>query len=401
MESHLRSQSATYELEAPPVESNAAEQERSEISLLELFRTLSRRKQTIGLAVVITAVIAAAIAFLLPPKFRAEAVILTPQQTQPSLSAMAQLSGLGSAGGLSSLGLLSGLALRNPADLYIGILESRTIADRLIKTFNLKQVYQDDDFYSARKRLARNTTIKTGRDTLIRILVEDRDPNRAAQLANAYVDELSSQNSRVALSEASQRRLFFETQLSKEKNLLADAEIALRDTQQSTGLVSPTGQAEGLMRAVSQLHAQISAREAQLEAMKTFASDENPHLQTAKREVSALQAELGKLERGNHVAGTPEVPAGELPQAGLQYLRKYRDVKYHEALFEILAKQYEAARLDEAKSGPMVQVIDRAVPPERKSWPPRAILILTAIALAGLASTFWILLSESRGPGIA
>jgi tyrosine-protein kinase Etk/Wzc len=249
--------------------------------------------------------------------------------------------------------------------------------------------------------LARNTTIKTGRDTLIRILVEDRDPNRAAQLANAYVDELSSQNSRVALTEASQRRLFFETQLSKEKSALADAEIALRDTQQATGLVAPTGQAEGLLRAVSQLHAQISARQAQLEAMKTFASDENPHFQRAKREVSALQTELEKLERGNHVAGTPEVPAGELPQAGLQYLRKYRDVKYHEALFEILAKQYEAARLDEAKSGPMVQVIDRAVPPERKSWPPRGILILTAIALAGLASSFWVLLSESRGPGIA
>jgi tyrosine-protein kinase Etk/Wzc len=395
VESHLRSQSATYELEAPPAESKADDQEPSEISFLELFRTLSRRKQTIGLAVAITAVVAVAIAFLLPAKFRAEAVILTPQQTQPSLSAMAQLSGLGSAaGGLSSLGLLSGLAMRSPADLYIGILESRTIADRLITKFNLKQVYKDEDFYAARKQLARNTTIKTGRDTLIRIRVEDRDPNRAAQLANAYVDELSQQNSRVALTEASQRRLFFENQLGKEKNALADAEIAMRDTQQSTGLVAPTGQAEGLIRAVSQLHAEILTREAQVEAMKTFASDDNPRLQTAKREVSALQTQLSKLERGNHIPGTPEVPAGELPQAGLEYLRKYRDVKYHEALFEILAKQYEAARLDEAKSSPLVQVIDRAVPPERKSWPPRAILILAAIALAALVSSFSILITE-------
>jgi tyrosine-protein kinase Etk/Wzc len=400
VEAHQISQSAAYQSEILG-DLKGGCREPGEISLAELLNIIGRRKATIARVMVVAGLLATAIAFLLPTKFRAEAVILTPQQTQPSLSAMAQLSGLGSAGGLSSLGLLSGLAMRNPADLYIGILESRTIADRLIKNFNLKQVYKDEDFYSARKRLARNTTIKTGRDTLIRILVEDRDPNRAAQLANAYVDELSSQNSRVALTEASQRRLFFETQLSKEKSALADAEIALRDTQQATGLVAPTGQAEGLLRAVSQLHAQISARQAQLEAMKTFASDENPHFQRAKREVSALQTELEKLERGNHVAGTPEVPAGELPQAGLQYLRKYRDVKYHEALFEILAKQYEAARLDEAKSGPMVQVIDRAVPPERKSWPPRGILILTAIALAGLASSFWVLLSESRGPGIA
>jgi tyrosine-protein kinase Etk/Wzc len=400
VEAHQTSQSAAYQSEILG-DLKGGCREPGEISLTELLNIIGRRKATIARVMVVAGLLATAIAFLLPTKFRAEAVILTPQQTQPSLSAMAQLSGLGSAGGLSSLGLLSGLAMRNPADLYIGILESRTIADRLIKNFNLKQVYKDEDFYSARKRLARNTTIKTGRDTLIRILVEDRDPNRAAQLANAYVDELSSQNSRVALTEASQRRLFFETQLSKEKSALADAEIALRDTQQATGLVAPTGQAEGLLRAVSQLHAQISARQAQLEAMKTFASDENPHFQRAKREVSALQTELEKLERGNHVAGTPEVPAGELPQAGLQYLRKYRDVKYHEALFEILAKQYEAARLDEAKSGPMVQVIDRAVPPERKSWPPRGILILTAIALAGLASSFWVLLSESRGPGIA
>jgi tyrosine-protein kinase Etk/Wzc len=400
VEAHQTSQSAAYDSELLG-DLRGGCREPGEISLAELLNIIARRKARIARVMVVAGLLAAAIAFVLPTRFRAEAVILTPQQTQPSLSAMAQLSGLGSAGGLSGLGLLSGLAMRNPADLYIGILESRTIADRLIKNFNLKQVYKDEDFYAARKRLARNTTIKTGRDTLIRILVEDRDPIRAAQLANAYVDELSSQNSRVALTEASQRRLFFETQLSKEKSALADAEIALRDTQQSTGLVAPTGQAEGLLRAVSQLHAQISARQAQLEAMKTFASDENPHFLRAKREVSALQTELGKLERGNHVAGTPEVPAGELPQAGLQYLRKYRDVKYHEALFEILAKQYEAARLDEAKSGPMVQVIDRAVPPERKSWPPRAILILTAIALAGLASSFWILLSESHGPGIA
>lgn len=360
-----------------------------EISLLDLFHALSRKKWMITRAVLIATGVAAGIAFLLPKKYTAEAVILTPQQTQSSLSAVAQLAGLGSASGLSSLGLLSGLGLRSPSDLYVGILESRTIADALIKKFELKQVYDVSDFYSARKRLKRNTTIKSGRDTLIHVRVEDRDPNRAAQLANAYIDELADQDSRVALTEASQRRLFYESQLVKEKDALADAEVALRDTQQATGLVAPTGQAEGLIRAVSQLHAEILSREAQMEAMKTYATDSNPRFQVVKREVEALQSELAKLERGNHVPGTPEVAAGQLPEAGLQYVRKYRDVRYHETLFEILAKQYEAARLDEAKSAPLVQVIDRAVPPERKSWPPRALLIIAAALLMALVSSLW------------
>jgi tyrosine-protein kinase Etk/Wzc len=362
-----------------------------EISLVDLARTLGRRKSMMARAVLISTATAAAVAFLIPAKYTAEAVILTPQQSQPSLSAVAQLTGLGSATGLSSLGMLAGFGLRSPSDLYVGILESRTIADAIIDKFNLKQVYDVADYYTARKRLKRYTSIKAGKDTLIRVRVEDRDPRRAADLANAYVNELAEQNSRVAVTEASQRRLFYETQLAKEKDALADAEVAMRDTQKSTGLVAPSGQAEGLIRAVSQLHAEILSRQAQLEAMKAYAADTNPRLEIVKRELSALQAELDKLERGNHIPGTPEVPAGQLPEAGLQYVRKYRDVKYHETLFEILAKQYEAARLDEAKSAPLVQTVDRAVAPEKKSWPPRALIIIAAAVLAAFATGFWIL----------
>ncbi|MGH9583011.1 MAG: GNVR domain-containing protein [Bryobacteraceae bacterium] len=145
---------------------------------------------------------------------------------------------------------------------------------------------------------------------------------------------------------------------------------------------------------MSQLHAEILTHKARLAAMKDFIAEDNPRLQMAKREVSALEAELNKLERGHHIPGTPEVPAGQLPEAGLEYLRKYRNFKYHETLFEILARQYEAARLDEAKATPQVQVIDRAVPPERKSWPPRTILICSAAFLAAFVSGFWVLLRE-------
>jgi uncharacterized protein involved in exopolysaccharide biosynthesis len=363
----------------------------NEISFGELWLVLTRGWRLIAKTVLAALVFSVALAFLIPPEYSAEVVIFTPQQSQSSLSAMAQLAGASSGGAsLAGLSLLTGLGLHNTADLYIGILESRTIADDLIRKFDLKHVYDVEDFYLARKQLAKHTSIKAGKDTLIRVKVQDRNPKRSADLANAYVEELSSQNSNVALTDATQRRLFFEGQLAKEKNVLSDAEIAMRDTQQTTGLVSLGGQPEALLRSVAQLRAEILGRQAQLEGMRTYVTDDNPRMKMVKTELSALQGELNNLEKGAHVAGTPEVPVGQLPQAGLEYLRRYRDVKYHETLYEILAKQYEAARLDEAKAGGAVQIIDKAVTPERKSWPPRAILVLTITGFTAFSVSFWL-----------
>ncbi|MBV9158330.1 MAG: lipopolysaccharide biosynthesis protein [Acidobacteriaceae bacterium] len=369
--------------------------EPDEITLFMLFHMLSRRKRALLRNTLIAAAASVPIVLLLPVKFTAEAVILTPQQPQPSLAAMAQLSGA-AAGNLSGLSLLSGFGLRNPSDMYIGILKSRTVADSLIHTFHLQQVYGRKYILDTRKQLARRTSIETAKDSLIHVRVEDRDPNRAADLANAYVDELSKQNSRFTLTEASQRRRFFEEELLKEKDQLASAEIALRNTQQATGLVAPMGQAEALIRSGAQLRVEIVTRQAELEAMKTYASDENPRLQIVKRELSALQGELARVEHGNNASGTLDLATGQLPQAGLEYTRKLRDVKYHETLFEILAKQYEAARLDEAKSAPLVEVVDRAIAPEKKSWPPRAILVLSTMAFAAIGTSFWIVFAYRR-----
>ena len=367
----------------------------SDVSLVELFGPLYRRRLRMLTAAVIAAVVSGVIVFLIPVSYTAEAVILTPQQAQSSLSSfLGPLAGLAPAGGMSGLGLLSGLGLRNPADLYVGVLESRTIADVLITKFKLKDVYRVPDYTRARKRLARNTRIESGKDSLIRIRVDDRDAARAARLANGYVDELSDSNSRLALSEAGQRRLFYEDQLTKEKESLAEAEIGLRNTEQLTGLVAPSGQADVLLRIGAQLHAEILSHETQLAAMKTFAADDNPRLQIAKRQLDVLQTQLNQLERGDYKAGTLELPTGKLPEASLKYLRAVRELKYHETLFEVLSRQYEAARLDEAKSASAVQVVDRAVTPERKSWPPRALLILAAVTATLMLFSFWILLRE-------
>jgi uncharacterized protein involved in exopolysaccharide biosynthesis len=374
----------------------------SDVSLVELFGLLQRRKGQLAWVVIITAAISALAVFLWPVTYTAEAVILTPQQAQSSLSSfMGPLAAMAPAGLSSGLGLLSGLGLRNPADLYVGVLESRTIADALITKFKLKDVYDVVDYTRARKRLERNTRIEGGKDSLIRIRVEDHNAARAANLANAYVEELSHSNSRLAFTEAGQRRLFFEEQLTKEKESLAEAEIGLRNTQQATGLVAPAGQAEALLRVDAQLHAEILSRETQLAAMKTFAADENPRLRIVTRELDALQAELNQLERGDYKEGTLELPTGQLPEASLKYLRAMREMKYHETLFEVLSRLYEAAKLDEAKSATPIQVVDRAVTPERKSWPPRTLLMSAAILGALLISVFWIVFQEqARGRSV-
>jgi tyrosine-protein kinase Etk/Wzc len=367
----------------------------TEVSLAELFGLLYRRKRQLLRVSILTGLAVGVVVFLLPVSYTAEAVILTPQQAQSSLSSfLGPLAGLAPAAGMSGLGLLSGLGLRNPADLYVGVLESRTVADDLIKKFGLKDVYGSADYTRARKRLERNTRIESGKDSLIRIRVDDHDAARAAKLANAYVDELSRSNSRLALTEAGQRRLFYEDQLAKEKEPLAEAEIALRNTQQATGLVAPGGQAEAMLRIGAQLHAEILSGEAQLAAMKTFAAEDNPRLQIVKRELSVLQTQLNELERGEYKPGTLELPTGHLPEASLKYLRAVRELKYHETLFEVLSRLYEAARLDEAKSAAPIQVVDRAITPERKSWPPRTLLVLAAVTAAFLICAFRMLLQE-------
>jgi uncharacterized protein involved in exopolysaccharide biosynthesis len=274
-------------------------------------------------------------------------------------------------------GVTSQLGLKSQTDLYIGVLKSRTIADGLIEQFGLRSVYKEPTLLDTRKALEKRVTIESGKDTLIHIVVEDRDPNRATALANAFVDALSEQNSRLALTEASQRRLFFAQQLNTEKTALADAEVALKKNQESSGLVLPAGQGEALIRSTAQLRAELASREVELESLRTFATEQNPRVETAQREMAALRDQIHKLEASGGSEGIT-VTANRLPAAELDYVRKLRDVKYHETLLELLAKQYEAAYIDEAKSAPVIQVVDRAIVPDKKSWPPRAIFISAA-----------------------
>ncbi len=369
-----------------------------EISLGDAARTVARRVRMIASVTAAAAVVSTAVVMLLPVYYSAEAVILPPQQDQ-SMQTML----MGSLSGLSGLGLLGGAGgsslFRNPGELYVGLLKSRTIADTVIAKFQLRNLYRKETMVDTRKRLARLTTIETGKDLLIHVRVEDRDPARAAAMANAYVDELHSQNSRLALTAAGQRRLFFEERVRQESETLADAEAAMRNMQQASGLVYPAGQSDALLRSISQLRAEIASREVQAQAMRLYAAPDNPQLRANQEETSALHAQLDKLEKTGEGAGDPLIPARRIPQAALDYLRKARDVKYHETLFGLLSQQAEAARLDEARESPVVQVLDRAEAPDKKSWPPRAFLVALATVLAAMTACSIALFQARRAGG--
>jgi uncharacterized protein involved in exopolysaccharide biosynthesis len=302
---------------------------------------------------------------------------------------LAQLGGLaGAAGGA--------LGIKNPNDLYVGMLKSRTLADSLIQRFELQKVYDAKTMFDTRKELDTNTKITSGKDGIITIDFDDKDPRRAATVANAYVEELYKLTQTLAVTEASQRRLFFEKQLALAKDHLASAEVALRQTQERTGLIKLDEQGRAIIESVARLRAEIAAKEVQLGAMRTFATENNPDYVMVGRQLGGLRAQLAKLEKTNTAGeGDIFVPTGKVPEVGLEYVRKVRDVKYHEVLFELLAKQYEIARVDEARDTSIIQVLDKAIEPEKKSKPKRLLIVILTALVVGFLAVIWAFVREA------
>ena len=358
------------------------------IDLIEIATLLLREKKTILQIMMVAMVVTAVVVYgLVKPWFTAQATFLPPQSAPGSaLSQIAsQLGSLGAAGALGGL--------KSSGDTYIGILESRTIADAVIEKFDLQKVYKAKKLSNAEKTLKAKSTFLLGKDTLITISVKDNDPTRAADLANGYLDFLREQNGKLALSESSQRRLFFEQQLEREKNMLADAEVELRKTQEQTGIIAPFSQAQVEIEANAETQAQIASRQVELASLRQGATDQNPAVTRLQSEIAGLQEHLKKLQndQNKRQSGNVQLPTARVPELALEYVRKEREVKYHETLFQLLAKQYETARLDESRESPVLQVVDRAVVPDTKSGPPRMLLILSAALLGAFLGSIWVL----------
>jgi uncharacterized protein involved in exopolysaccharide biosynthesis len=349
-----------------------------EVSALGLLIAVAERKRIVLWVTAIFVVAAVVISLLLPKRYTASVTLMPPQESTSAGAALA--SQLGNLGGVGMA--VSGLGIKNPNDRYVSMLQSRTVEDSMVQHFGLMQEYKAHDSSEARVALEGYVNVDgSGKDGLIRISVEDRDPRRAAELANGFVDQFRNLSQHLALSEASQRRLFFEQELEQAKDKLADAEEALKQTEQSTGVIQPESQERALIESASTLRAQIAAKEVQIQGMQTYATGENSQLVMAQSELEGLRAQLAKLGGTGSTGDELMVSKGRAPEAGMEYVRKLRDVKYYETIFDILARQFEVAKVDEAKQGALIQVIDPAVVPNRRSFPKRGRIVIISTGL--------------------
>ncbi|MGX9785849.1 GumC family protein [Janthinobacterium lividum] len=356
-----------------------------EIHLLDLLSALGRQRKLIYILPVITTALAVAAAFLVSPKYVSTAVIMPPQQQSSGVSAvLGQLGGLASAAG--GIG-----GLKNPNDLYVGVLQSRTIADTLIGRFKLKERYDKDTLDETRDKLDKIREVINRKDGLISVSVIDKDPKFAADLANAYVVELAALTQNLAITEASRRRLFFEKQLSEAKETLATAESNMRKMQENTGMLQLDAQVKGIIANEAQLQGTIAAKSVQLKGMRSFATANNPDYLRVQEELRGLQEQLDKLQKGQQKEGDVMIPSGKIPEAGIAYIRSLRDVRYNETIFELLAKQFELAKIDEAKDSSLIQQLDLAVPAEYSAKPKRALIVIGGL-VGGFALAIFIAL---------
>jgi uncharacterized protein involved in exopolysaccharide biosynthesis len=349
------------------------------ISLLDLLLALASRKRMILLVTIGTAVLAALVALALPVHYTAIAVVLPPQQGQQSGSILSsQLANLSGMASLTS----GGLGLKNVNEMYASMFRTQAVEDAMIKRFDLMHAYHKHYQSDARKAFEKHAVVDgSKKDGLIYITVNDPDPQRAAAIANGYVDEFRELTRHMALTEAAQRRIFFEQRMEQTKNDLANAEEALKETELKTGLIHLDSQARGLIESAVQVRAQITAKEVQIQSMRTYATGENAQLVQAEHELAGMRAQLARLSSSSNSEGSIIVPKGMVPEAGLEYVRKSRDVKYYETIFEILARQYEVARLDEARQGAVIQMLDPATVPDRRAFPKRSMIVLTALGI--------------------
>ncbi len=364
-----------------------------EVSILDILLVLARHRRLIAWTVFAFTAIGAALAFTRTPVFTAKTVILPPQQSGSGAGIAAELSSLGALGGLAG----GSLGLKNPADQYVALFKSQTVEDAMIRKFDLQRQYKEKLLSITRRDFEADA--KVAADTksgLITISYTDPDPKRAATIANAYVEQYRHLSENLAISEAAQRRLFFQQQLIEAKNNLAGAEEALLKTQKTNGLVEINSQARSLIEAAAQLRAQIAAKQVQIQGMQTFAAQDNAALVQAQQELAGLRAQLSKLGGSGDISGDELiVPGGKVPTATLEYARKVRDVKYNETIFNILARQFEVAKLDEAREGALVQVVDPATPPDWKSAPKRLTWIAVSFVLGLVLSCIWVLMGAA------
>jgi len=361
-----------------------------DVTLIDIAIAFGRYKKKILGIPLLVAVVAAGVSMIVPPKFTGKAQLLPPQQAQSGAAAL--LSQLGGSFG----GLAAGAAgLKSPAEMYIGMLRSRTIADKLIKKYDLINVYDVETMEKARRHLADATAISTGKDGLISIEFQDKNKKMVAPLTNDYVSELIGLTKVLAVTEAGQRRIFYEQQLEQARDNLTKAESSLKAGLDSRGVISVDAESQAVMATMGRLRASISAKEIELNSMRAFMTPNHQEYKKVEEELASMRTEISRLEGGNRQGNASEKETADT-RGGFESIKLLRDVKYYQMLYELLAKQYEVARLDEAKEPSVIQVLDKAEEPERKSGPSRALIVVMSAAAALFLTACGVMAVEWR-----
>jgi tyrosine-protein kinase Etk/Wzc len=358
------------------------------IGLSDIATWLGEKKALIGVVTLAAAVVSTIVALVLPPIYTARMTLLAPGSQQQSGSAAA-LAALGSLGGLAP----SGLAGRSPDELYVSLLRSDSVERALADRFDLKAHYDVATFEALKRTLPTYIRVSSDKKSgVITVEVDDKNAQFAADLANAHLAEVTKVLGRLAVSEAQLRRVFFEKQLNDTKENLVKAEQALRTVQEKSGVIVLDKQAEALITGAALVRAQISEREVQLKVLRMSATDQNPDVMRLSSELRALRSELARMEstQGGAAGSAVDMPVGRLPEAAIDYVRARRELKLQESLLESMLRQYEIAKLDEAKEGPALQQVDVALAPDYKSKPSRALIVLASTILAFVLVCAWV-----------
>jgi tyrosine-protein kinase Etk/Wzc len=352
------------------LEPNAVEPEEQGIDLLALVAAFVTEWRLALITFVLVALLGFAYVFHLKSQFVATATILP----EGSRAETTSLSSLFSAG--------------NSGTLFTGLLGSRSVANGVIDQLNLRSYYHTKSYADARAALAGQSSFSVSGDSILTIAVRDADAQEAARIAEAYLDGLDKLNLTMAQDQSHQMQRFFLQQLDQEKADLNKAEDQLEATQKQTGLVQPETQTQIGLGAIAGVRAQIVGLQVQLASLLQSETEQAPQVQRLRSELAQLKVQESTLENGRNTPMGAAPSAGQMPQTGLDFVRAQREVAYHTGLVNSLASQYETARLSEDLSRPAFQIIDRAVVPERKSWPPRRNFLLVALGLALLTGFF-------------
>lgn len=362
-------------------------QEDEGLNLFEVLTALGEEKWTVLVPTVLGVIAGLVIALTAVPLYTAKTTLLPPQQSQSASSAM-----------LASLGALAGAAsavaaVKAPEELYVALLKSDSVANGMIERFKLRERYNQPTMERTRMRLASNSRVAVDRkSSLISVEIDDVDPAFAAQLANGYAEELRKLMTRLAVTEAQQRRMFFEQQIEKAKNDFSRAELAVKQAQERSGLISIDAQTEATIGTAANLRGQIVAREVELRAMRPYAGPENPELRRLSSELASLRAQLGRIESGSGVTSVPG--SAKSDAAALANVRLYRELKFQEAIYSAILQQFQVAKADEAKEAPLLQQVDTAFAPEFKSKPRRSLIVVIA-TLVGLVAGMALALARN------